>query len=138
MSDLGQLEGMASVLDHLDLYAEGMKANALIAAGEIAALLEGYAKSHHKWGNPYSKGYTPTGATDVSTKGTVIDGGEIIDIYLSAGMDYDVFLELARSGKWAWLWPALTANAGRIKAILVRRLGGGTVQGVHGGDVTEL
>ncbi len=131
MSDQSLVQGLSSVLDHLDLYAEGMRANALIAAGEIAAVLEAYAKSHHPW--------TPrTGATDASTAGTVIDGGEIIDIYLSAGMDYDVFLELAREGKWAWLWPALTANAGRIKTILTRRLGNGTVQGVHGGDVTEL
>lgn len=122
MSDLGQVEGLAVVLNHLDLFAEGLKANAILAAGEIAALLESYAKSHHLW-------KPQTGATDVSTAGRVIDGGEVIDIYLTAGMDYDVFLELAKSGKWAWLWPAIDANRERILKILVRRLGGGSIGG---------
>lgn len=120
MSDFGQVEGLSVVLDHLELYAEGLKASALIAAGEIAAVLEGYAKSHHPW-------KPKTGATDASTTGTVIDGNDVIDIYIAAGMDYDVFLELAHEGKWAWLWPAIEANLERIMQILVSRLGSAKV-----------
>jgi len=118
LSEFGQLEGLAVVFDHLELYAEGLRVNALLAAGEIAELLANYAKTHHPW-------KPETGATNVSTAGTVVDGGEIIEIYLSAGMDYDVFLELAKKGKWSWLWPALEANKERLRKILVTRLGNG-------------
>ncbi len=116
MSDLGRLEGLAVVFDHLDAYVEGLRENALIAAGEIAAVLEAYAKREHPW-------TTRSGATAASILGTVIEGQDVIDIYLSAGMDYDVFLELAHSGRWAWLWPAIEANKELIRTILVRRLG---------------
>ena len=122
MSDFGQIEGMAVVLNHLDVFADGLRDRAMSAAGEIATLLESYAKTHHKW-------MPKTGATDVSTTGTVIDGGEVIDIYLSAGMDYDVFLELARSGKWAWLYPAIDANRDRILRILTKHLGNASAGG---------
>ena len=107
------ITGLDNVLRRLDIAAAGMRANALAAAQEIAALLETYAKQNHPW--------TPdTGATDASTRGTVIDAGDIITIVLSAGMDYDKFLELARGGKWAWLWPAVTDNADAIRDILRR------------------
>jgi hypothetical protein len=121
MSDLGQLEGMSVVLEHLDAYVEGLHASALAAAEEIGDLLANYAKSHHAW-------KPRTGATDASTTSAVIDGNDVIDIYLAAGMDYDVFLELARDGKWAWLFPAIEANKERIMQILVARLGNARVQ----------
>lgn len=127
MSDFGAIEGLAVVLNHLEAYAEGLEARALAAAGEIAAVLESYAKGHHAW-------KPRTGATDASTKGTVVAGGDIVDIYLSAGMNYDVFLELAREGKWAWLWPAIEANKARILRILVKHLGNGSAAGGGEGE----
>ncbi len=111
-----QQNGLETVLTAFDIHIELLKAEALKAADEIAHLLESYAKSNHPW-------KPDTGATDVSTRGFVEDAGEVINIYLTAGMDYDIFLELARDGKWAWLFPAILANQDRILQILILRLG---------------
>ena len=83
-----------------------------VAMGEIAALLESYAKANHPWKDD-------TGATATSIRGFISEVTPItITATLSAGMEYDVFLELARDGKWAWLWPAIEANMDTIKAKL--------------------
>jgi hypothetical protein len=110
--------GLEQAQRNLEVYAQGLRSGALLAGHEIAVLLEGYAKSHHPWS-------PKTGATDVSTKGTVAEvSTEMIRIVLSAGMDYDVFLEFAKEGKWAWLWPAVVANKEVIRGILKKRLTG--------------
>ncbi|MEO7718163.1 MAG: hypothetical protein ABIY70_18325 [Capsulimonas sp.] len=116
-------DGLSKVLANLDKVIDEMHQRAEIAAGEVAAALEGWAKTEHKWGNPYSKGYVPTGATDNTTIATVTEASkEIIRITLSAGMEYDVFLELARNGKWAWLWPVIERHKGDILAMIARRM----------------
>mgnify|MGYP007112932799 CR=1 FL=1 len=107
-----QLTGLDDVQRNLERYYQGTLKRAAIAMEEIAALLEGYAKANHPW-KPKS------GATDVSTKGFIAEATPlVITAVLSAGMEYDVFLELARSGKWAWLWPAVEANLDNIRAKL--------------------
>lgn len=84
-------------------------AKARRAMEEIAAILEGYAKTHHDW-------IPRTGDTDVSTRGFINEvTPKMISVALTAGMDYDVFLELAHEGKWAWLWPAVEENLDLIK-----------------------
>jgi hypothetical protein len=107
---LPRLIGDAEVLEKLQRwYADGIRKKARIAMENISAILEGYAKTHHPW--------TPrTGATDASTVGTIDEVTErMIGVVLTAGMNYDVFLELAREGRWAWLWPAIEANLETIK-----------------------
>jgi hypothetical protein len=85
------------------------------AMGEIASLLGSYARAHHPW--------TPqTGNTDTSTRAAIVKADETeIVVALTAGMDYDVFLELAREGRWSWLWPAMLDNQERILQILIKR-----------------
>ena len=92
------------------------------AASEIAHALEQYALNHHPW-------EIDTGQTNETTKGRIIEfSREMVVIALSAGMDYDVFLELAHDGKWAWLWPTIMANIDMIRTTIVKWLrGGGTV-----------
>lgn len=109
----GLLRGQEEVLRNLDhWYHDGILKQAATAMEEIAALLEGHAKSNHPW-------KPDTGATDVSTKGFIAEATPlVITAVLTAGMSYDVFLELARDGKWAWLWPAIEANMDEIKAKL--------------------
>lgn len=88
------------------------------AAAEIAHTLEQYALNNHPW-------EIRSGETNETTRGRVVEfSAEVVRITLSAGMDYDVFLELARDGKWAWLWPAVMANVDTIKQILVKWLRG--------------
>ncbi len=87
------------------------------AAADVALLLESYAKTHHDW-------VRRTGFTDASTMGTWAEAGQAgVDIVLSAGMDYDVYLELHDDGRWAWLRPAIEANAESMHAIVQRWLG---------------
>lgn len=118
------ISGLSDVFAGLDQYLQQFEDGVEDAADAIAAALEGYAKTHHLWGNPYSEGYTPTGHTNQSTRATVfMRTREYAMIALSAGMDYDVFLELARKGKWAWLYPAvmdMSDEIGRIVAQKVR------------------
>jgi hypothetical protein len=112
-----RVNGLELLLGNLDKMQARWEQGIDAAAEEIAHLLEAYAKSNHLW--------TPrTGNTDNSTKGTVAERTrEYVLVVLSAGMEYDVFLETARQGKWAWLWPAVEANRENILKILARHLG---------------
>lgn len=107
------LRGQAEVERNLEKwYRDGIMRRCAEVMEEIAVILEDYAKTHHGW-------KPRTGATDVSTRGFISEVTPMmITAVLTAGMEYDVFLELARSGKWAWLWPAVEANLGLIKSKL--------------------
>ncbi len=107
------LKGVDEVQRNLDRwYHDDLLQNAVVVMEEIAALLEGYAKSNHEW-------QPQTGNTDTSTRGFISEvTPQVITAVLTAGMGYDVFLELARNGQWAWLWPAVEANKDVIRAKL--------------------
>jgi hypothetical protein len=104
------LRGQDQVVANLEKwYRDGILRKAATAMEEIAALLEGYAKANHPW-------MPDTGNTDTSTRGFIAEATpKVITAVLSAGMAYDVFLELARQGQWAWLWPAVEENFDEIK-----------------------
>lgn len=105
--------GFREVEKALDDLEKRMYQRAYDAMDEIGHHLANDAKTHHEW-------QPVTGATDVSTVGGVYEATqEFIRVVLSAGMDYDVFLETARQGRWAWLHPTVTRN----QAYIVRRLG---------------
>jgi hypothetical protein len=110
-----RLTGQDEVQRNLDKWYTGELHKARVAMEEICVLLQGYAKTHHPW--------TPeTGATDVSTIAFISEATPlVITAVLTAGMEYNVFLETARKGKWAWLWPAIEANEHEIKRILEER-----------------
>lgn len=103
------LFGDDEVQKNIDRWYSGARKILATTMDEIGAILEGYAKTHHPW--------TPrTGHTDQSTRGGIGEATEnYITTYITAGMDYDVFLELAREGKWSWLYPAVEANSELIK-----------------------
>jgi hypothetical protein len=111
-----EITGLDAVFRNLDKWGDGLLDRAWLACQIIAARLEAYAKTHHAWRRD-------SGFTDGSTQGTPERLSEyVFDTILSAGMDYDIFLELARQGKWAWLWPAMDACKGDIVTILKREL----------------
>lgn len=110
------IQGLDTVLANLSEVQGWMLKVTIDAGDEIGHLLANYAKGHHLW-RPI------TGHTDTSTVGGVEEVAmEYVLIALSAGMDYDVFLELARQGKWAWLMPAVEANKDNIMQIWERHL----------------
>lgn len=86
------------------------------AAEEIGEILVEYAKSHHLW-------QPRTGQTDLTTQAVIEEVNDMIEIALTTETDYSTFLELAREGRFAWLWPAMEANKGVIVEIMRRRLG---------------
>ena len=94
------ITGLSDVFAGLDGYLEQFKDGVLEAAEVIATALQEYAKTHHLW--------TPrTGDTTRSTRGRVaMQTREYVLISLTAGMDYDVMLELART----WFIRSMTAS----------------------------
>lgn len=108
--------GFQEVNRNLDNLEREIHRRAVNAMDEVGHFLANYAKTHHPW--------TPrTGATDVSTVGGIeSETKEYVRAVLSAGMSYDVFLELAKDGRWSWLWPSVTSNQQNIMRILERHL----------------
>jgi hypothetical protein len=110
------ISGMNEVFAGLDGYLEQFEDGVLEAAEVIATVLQEYAKTHHLW-------QPRTGDTTRSTRGRVaMQTREYVLISLTAGMDYDVMLELARNGKWAWLYPAVMALREEIVRIMGQRV----------------
>ena len=108
--------GDAQVLAALAAEMARLQANAELAMQEVMAALEGSAKSEHSYTDR-------TGNTTNSIQGTVAEASaELVRGILSAGMDYDVFLELARAGKWAFLWPTIERHHDDILAIIEVRM----------------
>lgn len=119
---MSKITGLSVVQRRFDFYVNGLRDGAREAAEAIAELLANYAKTHHDW-------QPRTSNTDNSTKGTVVEvQDEVIRIVLSAGMDYDTFLEMSRAGKWAWLFPAVVECEPQIRQILISKLGKVNVQ----------
>jgi hypothetical protein len=61
---MSDLRGVEQVQRNLEKWQRDVEKRVKRVADEIAVLLEGYAKTHHAW-------QPQTGATDVSTKGSV-------------------------------------------------------------------
>ena len=108
------MSGLDGVRANLKALYSGERKSIANAMGEICSVLGAWAQGHHDW-------KPRTGNTDTSTRAAIVkaDTEEIV-LALTAGMDYDVFLELARDGKWAWLWPAMLANQERMRRILAK------------------
>ena len=125
---MADVQGADQVLANLDKWVKQQQNAAEVAMSEVMAALEGWAKVEHRWGNPYSKGYRPTGNLANSIRGEVAEvTPDHVRGVLSAGMEYAIFLELARDGKWAWLWPVIIRHEQDIIKILRNRLGAGAV-----------
>lgn len=106
------------------------------AAAEIAQFLEQYAKTHHNttprkaayvYPSPGVRRFRPagigwgdiTGRTQQTTYGRITDrAATFVTVALSAGMDYDVFLELLHQGRWAWIWNAVADGRDVIMGII--------------------
>ena len=86
------------------------------AIAEVMDALEGWAKSEHAY-------IDRTSNTTNSIKGQVAEvSAALVRGVLSAGMEYDVFLELARDGKWAFLWPTIERHKDEILQMIQSRM----------------
>ncbi len=110
------VSGVEACTDGLEAAVEGLQRQAESAAKEIAELIQEYAKQNHPWQNR-------TGQTQATTKAFIAESSEqLVLIALTTETDYSIFLELAKSGKWSWLWPAIEANTEQILRILQHHL----------------
>ena len=108
--------GVETVQLRLDEIVKRLQENANMAMEEVMAALAGWAKTEHSYTDR-------TGNTTNSIQGEIAEASAlIVRGVLSAGMDYDVFLELARDGKWAFLWPVIERHKDDILAIIEARM----------------
>ncbi len=75
-------------------------------------LIAYYARAEHTYTRR-------TGLTEQTTEGGLYEAtaAKIVGV-VSASMSYDAFLEAAREGRWAFLWPALLAHQEEVLALL--------------------
>lgn len=110
--------GVGEVLAAFDGFARGLEGRIELCIQTIVGALEGWAKSEHSYTD------RTTNLTN-SIKGLV---GEVSSTgatgYLTATMEYAVFVELARDGKWAFLWPVIERHREDIMKIIEQVLGG--------------
>lgn len=110
------MKGIDQIQRNLSKLESRLHQQAGLAADEIAQYLESYSKQNAPF-------------TDRSTnlRGSIDGDWERvrIDLYrviLSAGMDYAIFVELVRDGKYAFLWPAIVDSQEAIRGIWRERL----------------
>jgi len=110
-------QGIGDILSGFDRFAGGVHSGVETCIKIVVAALEGWAKAEH--------GYTDrtTNLTN-SIKGLV---GQVSPTeatgYLTATMEYAIFVELARNGKWAFLWPVIERHRADILEIISEQLG---------------
>lgn len=110
------LEGWDEVKRNLEHAHREMVQRAGDAAGEIADLLESYAKANAPFRDR-------TANLRQSIDGTWAQiGRDVFRVVLSAGMEYAAFVELLHQGRYAYLWPAVMSNETRIMEIWRKRL----------------
>jgi hypothetical protein len=86
------------------------------AADEIATYLETYSKTTA----PFTD---RTGNLRASIKGSATRlRRDLFTVILEATMEYAIFVELIREGKYAYIWPSIADNQGRIMEIWHKRL----------------
>lgn len=95
------MPGEADVLRNLAAAKRLMEAGMDKGLSKAAEMIAEHAKTHHKYTRR-------SGDTEESTVGGMHQrtADKLIAV-VSAGMDYDVFLEKARNGTWAFIWPAV-------------------------------
>lgn len=116
-----EFTGIKQVIENLVRYEVEQRARLRLACEAVAQMLEQHARYNHPW-------HFDTWQTDLTTRGSWDElPGAIYQVVLSAGMDYNKYLELAGDGryaanlaglphtsltnmgssKWSWLWPAM-------------------------------
>ncbi|MBO8169344.1 MAG: hypothetical protein H0Z35_09205 [Thermoanaerobacteraceae bacterium] len=94
--------------DYIDRKKAGLYALLLNWAGQ----LEGYAKQHAPWTDR-------TGHARQGLHAGVEDRGDEFVLYLSHGVEYGIWLEMAHNGKYAIVGPTVDAHISRIRKTVI-------------------
>lgn len=77
-----------------------------------AAVMETYAKQNASW----------TDRTGIARQSlhTIVEqlGKDTVNLYLSHGVDYGIFLEVRWAGRYAIIWPTIEAHLPKINTML--------------------
>ena len=109
------LSGLNAVLGALDSWANGRMRQAEKAGEVIGPELEQYAKQHRPWTDR-------TGAARDGLHSKIVVDAREMAVQLHHGVEYGVYLELARAGKYAILVPTLESNREMMRSTLKRFL----------------
>jgi len=89
-------------------FLERKKAGLYALLQNWAGQLEGYAKTHAPWTDR-------TGHARQSLHGGVESSDDELALYLSHGVEYGIWLEIAHGGNYAIVRPTVDAHHSRIK-----------------------
>ncbi len=98
--------------DQTKEYLERKKAGLYALLQNWAGTMEGYAKSHAPWTDR-------TGHARQSLHGGVDTDDDRFIFYLSHGVEYGIWLELARGGNYAIVRPTVDAHLPRIRRTVI-------------------
>lgn len=98
----------ANMLD----YATRVRLAVISVAEFLAPMMEAYAKDNAPWTDR-------TGNARQGLRGFVEEVSQtIVDIYISHGMDYGIYLEVSFAGRYAILWPTIQEHMSTITEML--------------------
>lgn len=104
--------GLEEMKRHMDAYADKVLEAVHAVASYWQPVIESYAKDHANWTDR-------TGNARQSLHSFVQDvSNDAVELYLSHGRDYGIWLEVRWSGKYAIIWPTLSAHLPQIHAML--------------------
>lgn len=104
---------LADILKGVEEWTDSLEQKALAAMEAVMTALENWAKTEHSYTDR-------TGNLTNSIRGfvesAIVNG--VLTGTLTATMEYAVFVELARSGKWAFLQPTIERHEADILKLL--------------------
>lgn len=98
--------------DQTKNFLERKKAGLYALLQNWAGQLEGYAKEHAPWTDR-------TGHARQSLHAGVEEQGDELILYLSHGVEYGIWLEVAHGGNYAIVRPTVDAHLARIRATVL-------------------
>lgn len=106
------MQGFDQMLSRIDLYERRVMAVIRNVAEYWKAVLVAYAKENAAWTDR-------TANARQSLHAFIEDlSGDIVRLYLSGGVNYQIFLETKYAGRYAIIWPTIKRHLGQIRKML--------------------
>lgn len=117
---MARAEGLTATILKLDGEIAVLLERCVVAMEQVCEALQGWAKAEHSYTDRTSNNTNSIRAFVAEATPALVRG------ILTAGMEYSVFLELARDGRWAFLLPVIERHEADILHIIETALSGST------------
>lgn len=125
-----------------DTVARNLEIWSALHRAKLESALDATMQQAAHWVNTEHTYTARTGNTEITTvggiwasrSGTFAGDPNYIAGIVSSGMSYDYFLELARAGKWAYLWPIMRAHEAQFLPMIQAQY----LRGGPGGDALRM